>query len=132
MQTKIITVKLNKYCYDIVIGSGLIAQAVSKIKHYLHQKSSHQKIRLAIVTDKNVAAFHLNTLQTKLAENEIYTVPIIVEAGEQSKSFPILQNVIDKILVARLERSDSVIALGVVLLVILQDLRQVLYVEVCI
>ncbi|OPB30342.1 3-dehydroquinate synthase [Bartonella sp. WD12.1] len=112
MQTKIVTVKLNKHCYDIVIGSGLIAQAVSKIKHYLHQKSSHQKIRLAIVTDKNVAAFHLNTLQTKLAENEIYTVPIIVEAGEQSKSFPILQNVIDKILVARLERGDSIIALG--------------------
>ncbi|ENN90117.1 3-dehydroquinate synthase [Bartonella bovis] len=111
MQTKIVTVKLNKHCYDIVIGSDLIAQAALKIKHYLHQKSSYQT-RLAIVTDKNVAALHLDTLQAKLAENKICIIPIIVEAGEQSKSFSILQNVIDKILAARLERGDSIIAFG--------------------
>ncbi|GAA5104254.1 3-dehydroquinate synthase [Bartonella jaculi] len=111
MQTKTITVKLDKHCYDIIIGPGLITQAASQIKHSLNQKDFHQT-RLAIVTDTNVASLHLDTLQAELTKNKIHTVPIVVEAGEQSKSFSTLQTVIDKILAARLERGDCVIAFG--------------------
>ncbi|WP_208435469.1 3-dehydroquinate synthase [Bartonella phoceensis] len=111
MQTKTVTVKLNKHCYDIIIGPNLITQAALQIKHSLHQKEYHE-MRLAIVTDTNVASLHLDRLQTEFEKNKIHTVPIIVEAGEQSKSFPILQTVIDKILSARLERGNCVIAFG--------------------
>ncbi|ABM44620.1 3-dehydroquinate synthase [Bartonella bacilliformis Peru38] len=111
MKAKTITVKLDKCCYDIIIGSDLIAQAALQIKSFFHQKGPHQK-RLAIVTDTNVAALHLETLQAGLSANQIHTIPIIVEAGEQSKSFPVLQTIIDKILAARLERGDSIIAFG--------------------
>ncbi|WP_336293795.1 3-dehydroquinate synthase [Bartonella sp. CB169] len=111
MQAKIVTVKLNKYCYDIIIGSDLIAQVASQIKLSLNKKDL-QKTRLALITDTNVASLHLEILQAELTKNKIRTVPIIVEAGEQSKSFSTLQTVIDKILAARLERGDCVIAFG--------------------
>ncbi|WP_042995526.1 3-dehydroquinate synthase [Bartonella quintana] len=111
MQTKTVTVKLDKHCYDIIIGPGLVAQAVWQIKHSLHKKDLHQT-RFALVTDSNVASLHLDTLQAELTKNKIHTVPIIVEAGEQSKSFLTLQIVIDRILAARLERGDCVIAFG--------------------
>lgn len=111
MQAKTVTVKLDKSCYDIIIGPNLIAQTALQIKRSLHQKDFHQ-IRLAVVTDTNVASLHLDTLQAELTKNKIHAVPIVVEAGEQSKSFSTLQIVIDKILAARLERGDSVIAFG--------------------
>ncbi|CDO40968.1 3-dehydroquinate synthase [Bartonella henselae] len=111
MRTKTVTVKVDKHCYDIIIGPSLVAKAALQIKHSLHRKSFHQT-RLAIVTDTNVASIHLEILQKELTKNKIHTVPIIVEAGEQSKSFSTLQTVIDKILAARLERGDCVIAFG--------------------
>lgn len=111
MHTKTVTVKLDKHCYNIIIGPGLIAQAALQIKHSLNQKDFHQ-MRLAIVTDTNVAPLHLDTLQKELIKNKIHLIPIIIEAGEQSKSFSILQIVIDKILAARLERGDCVVAFG--------------------
>ncbi|WP_212111789.1 3-dehydroquinate synthase [Bartonella queenslandensis] len=111
MQAKTVTIKLDKHCYDIIIGPNLIAQAALQIKHSLKQKNFHQ-MRLAIITDTNVASLHLNALQAELTKNKIHTVPIIVEAGEQSKSFSTLQIVTDKILSARLERGDCVIAFG--------------------
>lgn len=111
MQAKTVTIKLDKHCYDIIIGPNLIAQAALQIKHSLKQKNFHQ-MRLAIVTDTNVASLHLDALQAELTKNKIHTVPIIVEAGEQSKSFSTLQIVTDKILSARLERGDCVIAFG--------------------
>ncbi|WCR55738.1 MAG: 3-dehydroquinate synthase [Bartonella clarridgeiae] len=67
---------------------------------------------MAIITDKNVEALHLEKLQIGLKENRIHTVPIIIEAGEKSKSFSTLQTIIDKILSSRLERGDSIIAFG--------------------
>ncbi|WP_455481948.1 3-dehydroquinate synthase [Bartonella sp. B35(2025)] len=111
MQTKTVTVKLDKHCYNIIIGAGLITQVALQIKRSLNQKDLYQP-RLAIVTDTNVASLHLETLQTELTKNKIHTVPIIVKAGEQSKSFSTLQTVINKILAARLERGDCVIAFG--------------------
>ncbi|WP_019220990.1 3-dehydroquinate synthase [Bartonella senegalensis] len=111
MQTKIVTVKVDKHCYNILIGPGLVATAALQIKNSLHRKNFHQ-MRLAIITDTNVASLHLETLQEELTKNKIHTVPIIVEAGEQSKSFSTLQTIIDKILTARLERGDCVIAFG--------------------
>ncbi|VEJ44567.1 3-dehydroquinate synthase [Bartonella vinsonii] len=110
MQAKTVTIKLDKHCYDIIIGPDLIAQAASHIKRSLNQKGF--QTRLAVITDKNVAHLHLAKLQEELTKSEIHFVPIVVEAGEQSKSFSTLQTVIDKILAARLERGDCVIAFG--------------------
>ncbi|WP_455474114.1 3-dehydroquinate synthase [Bartonella sp. B30(2025)] len=111
MQAETVTVQLDKRCYNIIIGPNLIKQAASQIKHALSKQDFHQT-RLALITDTNVASLHLNTLQAELAKNKIHTVPIVVEAGEQSKSFSTLQTVINKILSARLERGDCIVAFG--------------------
>ncbi|WP_336278657.1 3-dehydroquinate synthase [Bartonella sp. CB175] len=111
MQAETVTVKLDKHHYDIIIGSDLIVQAALQIKRSLNHKDIHQK-RFAIITDTNVASLHLDKLQEELTKNQISIVPIVVEPGEQSKSFSTLQTIINKILAARLERGDCIIAFG--------------------
>ncbi|WP_455476127.1 3-dehydroquinate synthase [Bartonella sp. B17] len=111
MQAQTVTVKLDKHCYDIIIGPDLITRAASQIKRSLNKQNLDQT-RLAIITDTNVSSLHLEKFQAELTKNKIHVVPIVVAAGEQSKSFSTLQTVIDKILAARLERGDCIIAFG--------------------
>jgi len=103
---KTVTVNLNKRSYDIIIGPRLIDKAGKMIASRL------PGARVAIVTDANVSVAYLPALQAALAEHRIEAVPVIVDAGEKSKSFPILETVVDRILAAKLERGDIVIALG--------------------
>lgn len=106
MKSEIVAVTLGEHSYDIIIGSGLIANAGQEIA------KRFPGARVAVVSDKNVAYAHLQTLSISLQEAGIDMVPIIVEAGEKSKCFDTLQKVVDDILAARLERGDFVIALG--------------------
>jgi len=101
-----VEVGLGGRAYDIVIGRGLIAGAGARIAALFGEARS------AIVTDNNVASFHLDPLLTSLRGAGIDAVPIILPAGEKTKSFDALQEVVDAILGARLERGDIVIALG--------------------
>jgi 3-dehydroquinate synthase len=101
-----VPVSLADRSYDILIGSGLIARAGKEIAVRL------PGVRVAIVTDENVAALHLASLQASLAQSGIESAPIIIPAGERSKNFEQLENVVRGILAARLERRDVVIAFG--------------------
>jgi 3-dehydroquinate synthase len=51
-------------------------------------------------------------LQNSLAVSGIAATPVIIPAGEKSKSFSHLEEVVDGVIAARLERGDVVIALG--------------------
>jgi 3-dehydroquinate synthase len=104
--TKTIDVALAERSYEIVIGSGLIAEAG------VHLRAVLPGVRAAIVTDENVAGLHLQNLQEALAQKGIEATVITVPAGEASKSFEQLQDVVGRLLDARLERDDVVIALG--------------------
>ncbi|RCL02573.1 MAG: 3-dehydroquinate synthase [Candidatus Tokpelaia sp. JSC188] len=106
MKTQIVTVNLNKRSYNIVIGSKLIDKVAQIIT------SSLPCVRVAIVTDTNVGATYLSTFQATLTEYGIDTIPIVVNAGEKSKSFIVLESIIDKILATKLERGDTIVALG--------------------
>lgn len=103
---KTIHVALDERGYDIVIGAGLVAQAGACLRAVL------PGARAAIVTDENVAGLHLPALQEALAQEAIEATVITIPAGEASKSFERLQDVVGKLLDARLERNDVVIALG--------------------
>src|SRR5690606_33453240 len=92
--------------YDILIGAGLVARAGEEISRRL------PGVRAAIVTDTNVAAAHLAALVASLDRAGIASTAIALPAGEKTKSFDALQEVVDGILAARLERGDVVIALG--------------------
>jgi 3-dehydroquinate synthase len=101
-----VNVGLGERAYDIVIGDGLVARAGHEIAARL------PGIRAAVVTDDNVAAAHLPALLAGLDAAGIGNVQVSLPAGERSKSFAALQQVVDQLLAARLERGDAVIALG--------------------
>jgi len=101
-----IRVGLEERAYDILIGANLLERAGEEIAARM------PGARAAIVTDENVAAIHLKALEAGLAKAGIQSTAVVVPAGEQSKSFSVLQTVVDAILAARLERRDVVIALG--------------------
>jgi 3-dehydroquinate synthase len=99
-------VGLGERAYDILIGPGLLGRAGAEIAARL------PGARAAIVTDENVAAAQLPALQAGLDRAGIASAVITMPAGEKTKSFAHLQEVVDGILAARLERRDAVIALG--------------------
>lgn len=101
-----VRVALAERSYDILIGPGLLEAAGSILAERF------PGARLAVVTDQNVASTHLRTLGQALSAAGIDFTPIIVEPGEASKSFTTLQTVVDRILEARFERTDLVVALG--------------------
>jgi len=101
-----IGVKLAGRGYDILIGEGLIAEAGGHIQRLAPGASC------AIVTDENVARYHLPALQRSLDAAQIKHANIIVAPGEGSKTYSVFERVCDDIIGARIERNDLVIALG--------------------
>ncbi|KFB08926.1 3-dehydroquinate synthase [Nitratireductor basaltis] len=101
-----VKVGLGERSYDIVIGPGILRDAGNRLARVL------PGARAAVVTDETVAGFHLDTLKTALDNAGVGHEVITVPPGEKSKSFEHLQEVVDGILAARLERADVVIALG--------------------
>jgi 3-dehydroquinate synthase len=105
-EAQIVRVGLAERAYDIVIGHGLIAEAGQRID------AAFPGTRVAIVTDKNVAAKHLAALEASLGAAGIDYASVVMEPGERTKSFEAFQQVVDAVLAARLERGDLVIAFG--------------------
>ena len=101
-----VEVGLGDRAYDILIGSGLLSRAGAEISRRL------PGTRAAVVTDENVAAAHLDTLKAGLEKGGIQPAVITMPPGEKTKSFAHLEEVVDGVLAARLERGDVVIALG--------------------
>ena len=100
-----IAVDLAGRPYDIVVGRGLLAGLGERI-------AALKARRVAIVTDRNVAAAHLSAVERSALAADLAVSPIIVEPGAPSKSFETLAEVSDALLAARVERGDLVLALG--------------------
>jgi 3-dehydroquinate synthase len=101
-----VRVELGDRSYDVSVGPGLLAEAGERIASVISGRN------LAVVTDTNVAALHLQALVASLRNAGFNAKEIVVPAGESSKCFDQLQNVVDAILEARVERGDGIIALG--------------------
>ncbi len=99
-------VPLGDRAYDILIGPGLIARAGAEITARLKGRKA------AIITDENVAPLYLNALVESLTASGIASSSLVLPAGEKTKSFEHLITACDKVLEARVERNDYVIALG--------------------
>lgn len=99
-------VPLPGRAYDIVIGQGLIDRAGALIAPHLHRP------RVAIVTDDNVAALHLEPLKAALAAQGIASVALSLPPGEGTKAWPQFSRTVEWLLAEKVERSDIVIALG--------------------
>jgi 3-dehydroquinate synthase len=104
--SRTVTVDLGPRSYDIIIGRQLIESAGREIARRL------PGVRLAVITDETVAALHLSAVEKSLAAVGIEYSVGVVAPGEATKSFAGLEQVVDAILTARLERSDAIVALG--------------------
>ena len=103
---KKVHVPLGERAYDILIGPGLIARAGAEIASRLKGRKA------AVITDANVAPLYLDALVSSLEAAGIAASSLILPAGEKTKSFEHLMTVCDKVLEARVERNDYVVALG--------------------
>ncbi|MGR3501293.1 3-dehydroquinate synthase [Pseudaestuariivita sp.] len=99
-------VPLPGRAYDILIARDLIADAATHLTPVLKRK------RVAIVTDETVSALHLATLTGALDTASVSHVALTLPAGEATKSWPYLSQTVEWLLEHKIERNDSVIALG--------------------
>jgi 3-dehydroquinate synthase len=100
-----VSVSLGDRSYDIHVGHGLFSRAGEILKPFARGS-------IAVVTDKTVAALHLDHLLEALRSSGISCVPVVVPAGEKTKSFAELQNLIGALLRTGVERDGLIVALG--------------------
>mgnify|MGYP001266211305 CR=1 FL=1 len=99
-------VALGERAYDILIGPRLIDEAGAILAERFAGR------RYGIVTDATVADAQLPRLTASLDAAGLSHDTIIVPAGEATKSYAMLETVVEGLLAAKLERGDLVIALG--------------------
>ena len=101
-----VKVALGERAYDIVIGRHQITT--------LGARSAALKpgAKAAIVTDDTVAGLHLAAVEAAVAAGGVAASRVIVEAGENTKSFAGFERVCEALIAARVERGDLVLALG--------------------
>lgn len=105
-QVRTVNVPLGSRAYEVLIGPGLIGRAGALIGARLGTA------RCAIVTDENVARFHLGALEAALGEGGRLVGSITLPPGEATKSFRQLEPLCERLLELGLERGDLVVALG--------------------
>ena len=101
-----VDVALGARAYDIVIGRDVLPSLGSRIA------ALRPGARTAIVTDRTVAKHWLEQTEASLSAAGIATSRIVVEEGEGSKSYAILEKVSEALISAKIERNDLVVALG--------------------
>ncbi|MEK7343951.1 MAG: 3-dehydroquinate synthase [Pseudomonadota bacterium] len=102
----LVRVALAERSYDIVIEEG----ALDRASDWLGGKA--RKGRLVVVTDTHVAASQLPRLDVSLRAADVTVEPIILPAGEQTKSWRHLEQLLDALLALEIERGDHIVALG--------------------
>jgi 3-dehydroquinate synthase len=103
--TNKISVSLENRSYNIVIDTN----SIEYLSKFLDDKNYN---KLVIITDKNVANLHLETLLSTLKDSKIPTETIITKAGEQTKSFHFLEKICEEILSKGIDRKSLIIAFG--------------------
>lgn len=103
---EIVNVPLGERAYDIRVEAGVLTRCAGALEGIL------QRPFLPIVTDEKVAALHLEPLQAGLRAAGIDSSAIILPAGEGTKSFVFLEQVLDELIAAKVERRDVILALG--------------------
>jgi len=99
-------VALGERAYDIVIGRDVLASLGRRIA------ALRPGARVAILTDRTVAAHWLEPAEQSLGAAGVASSRIVVGEGEASKTYAVFEQVCEALIAARIERNDLVVALG--------------------
>jgi 3-dehydroquinate synthase len=102
----VVNVALGPRGYDVVIGRGILGSLGSRIA------ALRPGAAVAIVTDANVARHHLAAAEGALAAAGLRASSVTIPAGENSKSWRVIEEVCETVLARRIERGDLIVALG--------------------
>lgn len=102
-----VRVELGARSYDVLIGSGLVAEAGQHIAERLGDGA-----RGFVITDENAGAAHLDRLCAALGGPDRLRGTLVLPAGEATKCFEQIERLCSALLDAGVERGDYVIALG--------------------
>lgn len=105
-ETERVAVELGDRRYEVIIGDRLIASAGDYLTPLLRRPYT------VVVSDDNVNRLYGPRLSASLEESGIKHRNIVVPAGEGSKSFSRLEEVLERLIDARIERGDTIVALG--------------------
>jgi 3-dehydroquinate synthase len=103
----VVDVSLGARSYDIVIGRQQIAALGARIA-----KLRPGGVKLAIVTDENVARIHLDAAVAAVSDVALQVSTTVLPPGEATKSFDHLARLCDDLVLHRIERNDLIVALG--------------------
>ncbi|MXP25491.1 3-dehydroquinate synthase [Altererythrobacter indicus] len=102
----VIPINLAGRSYQVRVGSGLIKELPAQCGALLRKK------HVPIVTDVNVAQHWRDAVDASLTEGGFEPHWHILDAGEATKSWSVLEELIDWLLAEEVERGDYIIALG--------------------
>lgn len=102
-----LNIPLPGRAYDILIRSGLLAEAGAKCREVLPRAQ-----KLALVTDSNVSPLYAHRVTQGLEQAGFSVAVSVIPAGESSKSVTMLERLYDDFMAFGLTRSDAVVALG--------------------
>ncbi|MDE1149231.1 MAG: 3-dehydroquinate synthase [Azospirillaceae bacterium] len=106
--TVAVPVALGDRSYDVRVGSGLIANAGPHVAAAIGTKRP-----LVVLSDETVAPLYLASFTRSVEAAGCRVLdPILVPAGEATKSFRHLETVMETLLSRRIERGTVLVALG--------------------
>jgi 3-dehydroquinate synthase len=102
----VIPVELAGRSYEVRVGSGLLADAAGQSGPLL------RKARVPVVTDANVARHWRGAVDASLAAAGFEPRWLVLDPGEATKSWAMLERLVDWLLAEEVERGDHILALG--------------------
>jgi 3-dehydroquinate synthase len=92
--------------YKIIIGNNILNLLPAQIKKVVNSK------KILIITDSNVAKYHLQPVKASLVNEGFKVFTYIFKAGERSKNRKTKEKIEDYMLKNSIDRSSCIIALG--------------------
>ncbi|MCL2545620.1 MAG: 3-dehydroquinate synthase [Oscillospiraceae bacterium] len=105
--------RVNVLGYDVLIAQGLLADVGEQVR-VLHLKATAgcETARVAVITDKTVAALHLSTVRQSLEAVGFGVIDHAFVAGEASKNGATYLALLEWLASEKITRSDVIVALG--------------------
>jgi 3-dehydroquinate synthase len=103
--TQTVSVGLGERSYDIHVGPGLLAQTGALLKPFARGP-------VPVVTDAHIDALHLDGLLNALEAGGLKAQSIVIEPGEDTKSFSGLEELTSALLATGVDRGGLIVAFG--------------------